>query len=82
MSDNVTSTGNTDRELIQQRGVYLMADTPPTAHPLAIEDGSGDKQLLAETVAEQLTDAEVDTLINALIAYHVNDGEEVDLDDE
>jgi len=53
---------------IQQRGVYLMADTPLTAHPLALADGSGDKNLLAETLAEQLSRDELDDLIQRLIA--------------
>lgn len=52
---------------IGQRGVYLMADTPLTAHPLALEDGSGDKQLLAEAIGEQLDQDDLDTLIQSLI---------------
>ena len=34
-------------------GVYLIADTPPTATPLAVEDGSGDRNLLREALSEQ-----------------------------
>lgn len=34
-------------------GVYLIADTPPTAHALAVEDGSGDRGLLRECLQEQ-----------------------------
>lgn len=33
-------------------GLYLIADTPPQATPLAVEDGSGDRNLLNETLAE------------------------------
>lgn len=33
-------------------GVYLIADTPRTAMPLAVEDGSGDRDLLRETLSE------------------------------
>lgn len=62
-----------EREPIQQRGIYLMADTPLTAHPLALEDGSGDKQLLAEAIGENLTDEEIDDLISELISYRVDD---------
>lgn len=54
---------------IGQRGVYLMADTPLTAHPLALEDGSGDKNLLAEVLAEQLSDEDVDDLVSDLIDH-------------
>jgi hypothetical protein len=70
------STSGTGRPPIQQRGVYLMADTPLKAHPLALEDGSGDKQLLAETICENLADGEVDNLISELISYRVNDGQD------
>lgn len=56
---------------IEQRGLYLMADTPLTALPLAVEDGSGDKNLLAECLAEQLTGEEIDDLINDLIGHRV-----------
>lgn len=73
LPDGGTVEDGTDREPIQQRGVYLMADTPLTAHPLAVEDGSGDKQLLAEVIAEELTDDEVDSLINRLISYRVDE---------
>jgi len=73
MSECDTSTGGTDREPIRQRGVYLMADTPLTAHPLALEDGSGDKQLLADVIEESLTDEEIDDLISELVSYRVND---------
>jgi len=59
--------------LIEQRGLYLMADTPLTTHPLALEDGSGDNNLLAEAIAEQLTADEIDDLINELIAHRVDD---------
>lgn len=41
------------------RGLYLLADTPLTAHPLAVEDGSGDRNLLAEVLAEHGIDADV-----------------------
>lgn len=61
---------------IKQRGVYLMADTPLTAHPLALEDGSGDKGLLAEVLSEELTDDEVDDLISELIRSRVHDDQD------
>jgi len=75
MSENDTSSNGTDRKPIQQRGVYLMGDTPMTAHPLVLEDGSGDKQLLADTLSEQLSDQEVDDLISELIQHRVSDDE-------
>lgn len=34
-------------------GIYLIADTPKTATPLAVEDGSGDRALLREALAEE-----------------------------
>lgn len=49
-------------EPIDTRGVYLMADTPLSAHPLLLEDGSGDKQLLAEVLCEDLSDDELQDL--------------------
>jgi len=73
VTDGGQSVGGMEREPIQQRGIYLMADTPLTAHPLALEDGSGDKQLLADALADELTDEEVDDLINELISRRVND---------
>lgn len=33
-------------------GVYLIADNPRAAMPLAVEDGSGDRELLRETLSE------------------------------
>jgi len=33
-------------------GIYLIADTPRTATPLAVEDGSGDEALLREAIDE------------------------------
>lgn len=54
-------------EPIDQRGVYLFADTPLTAHPLALEDGSGDKALLAEAIDETCDDETLDGLIQDLI---------------
>jgi len=62
-------------EPIQQRGVYLMADTPLAAHPLVLEDGTGDKQLLADLLTEQLTEEEVDDLISELIQHRVSGDE-------
>jgi len=70
------STDGTELDPIQQRGVYLMADTPLTAHPLVLEDGSGDKQLLADVLSEDLTDEEVDDLITDLIQHRVADDRE------
>lgn len=34
-------------------GIYLIADTPKSATPLAVEDGSGDRALLREALAEE-----------------------------
>lgn len=34
------------------RGIYLVADTPTTLTPLAVEDGSGDHALLREAIEE------------------------------
>ena len=56
-----------------ERGIYLVADSPTTLHPLAVEGGGGDKKLLAETIAEQLDADETDELINALISSRVGD---------
>ena len=50
-----------------------MADTPLTLHPLAVEGGGGDRNLLAEAIAEQLDAGETDELINALIRSRVED---------
>lgn len=59
--------GDQHGDPIDTRGVYLMADTPMMGHPLALEDGSGDKQLLGEVVAETLSQEELDVLIQDLI---------------
>ena len=56
-----------------ERGIYLVADTPSTLHPLAVEGGGGDKKLLAEAITEQLDADETDGLINALISSRVGD---------
>ena len=56
-----------------ERGIYLVADTPLTLHPLAVEGGGGDKQLLAEAITEQLDADETDELINALIRSRVGE---------
>ena len=50
-----------------ERGIYLVADTPTMLHPLAVEGGGGDKELLAEAITEYLDPVETDELINALI---------------
>jgi ribosomal protein S27E len=63
----------TCRSGVEQRGIYIMADTPLAAHPLALEDGGGDKKLLAESLAETLSEDEVDDLINELIRRRVSD---------
>lgn len=55
------------KPVVSKRGVYLMADTPLTATPLAIEGGGGDKNLLAEALGEQLSQEELDALIQKLI---------------
>lgn len=36
-----------------KRGIYLMADTPTKAHPLAVEGGDGDRKLLKECLEEE-----------------------------
>jgi hypothetical protein len=56
-----------------ERGIYLAADTPLTLHPLAVEGGGGDKNLLAEAITEQLDAGETDELINALIRSRAED---------
>ena len=56
-----------------ERGIYLAGDTPLTLHPLAVEGGGGDKNLLAEAITEQLDADETDALINALIRSRVGD---------
>lgn len=48
------------------RGIYLAADTPRSFTPLALEDGSGDKQLLAEALEGILSEDELDELVAAL----------------
>jgi ribosomal protein S27E len=58
-------------EPIQDRGVFLIADTPPTAIPLALEDGEGDQQLLADAIIDHLDGGEVDDLINELVRQRV-----------
>lgn len=49
-----------------QRGIYLAADTPRSFTPLALEDGRGDKQLLAEALAGILTEEELEELLSEL----------------
>jgi hypothetical protein len=43
-------------------GVYLIADTPRTATPLAVEDGSGDRDLLREALSnhDAIDDSDTD----------------------
>jgi hypothetical protein len=48
------------------RGVYLIADTPEQATPLATEDGDGDRQLLRESLENELTQEEQDRLAEDL----------------
>ena len=43
-------------------GVYLIADTPKTATPLAVEGGSGDRGLLREALAEHGVTVDVDDI--------------------
>lgn len=47
-------------------GLYLVADTPKKLHPLAVEDGDGDKLLLIEAVKEHLTLEEQQNLVTHL----------------
>lgn len=35
------------------RGLYLLADTPATLHPVLTEDGAGDQGILTEMLAEE-----------------------------
>lgn len=56
-----------------KRGIYMLADTPLSATPLALEDGSGDKNLLAEVIVENLTSEDIDDLIQHLITQRVNE---------
>lgn len=43
-------------------GLYLLADTPPTLHPLSVEDGSGDHNLLHETLGEMSNPIDVEAI--------------------
>lgn len=52
-------------------GIYLIGDSPLKMHPLALDDGTGDKKLLAEAIDERLEKEELDDLINDLIAASV-----------
>ena len=56
-------------------GVYLIADTPPKAHPLATEAGDGDHGLLMECLAEHDVPVDVDD-VNAASVLDV-EGEAV-----
>lgn len=51
-------------------GIYATNSTGETV-PLALEDGTGDKKLLAEAIDERLEKEELDYLINELIASAV-----------
>lgn len=51
-------------------GIYAINSTGQMVS-LALEDGSGDKRLLAECIDEQLEKEELDDLINELIAASV-----------
>lgn len=57
-----------------ERGVYLVGDTPLSLTALAVEGGDGDKNLLAEVLAEELTDDELGELITDLEASRDKDG--------
>lgn len=52
--DEILGTALDRLETLQgmQNGIYLVGDTPKTLHPLALEDGSGDGQLLEEALEE------------------------------
>lgn len=54
----------TDRSVVGgwKNGIYLVADTPKTAIPLATESGGGDKPLLIEALKENLTHDELANL--------------------
>ncbi|APX98733.1 hypothetical protein [Natronorubrum daqingense] len=57
------------------RGIYLAADTPRTFAPLALEDGGGDKELLADALEGILTDDELEELVRSLqTGKHQNGG--------
>jgi len=56
-----------------ERGIYLVADTPPTLHALAVDGGDSDTKLLAEAITERLDADETDELINALIRSRVGE---------
>lgn len=64
--DTVPGEDRSSSEPITERGLYLMADTPLTAHPLALEDGSGDKRLLVECLEEHLAGNQLDRLLREL----------------
>ncbi|GAA0200413.1 hypothetical protein ACFFQF_01030 [Haladaptatus pallidirubidus] len=65
-----------DTQPIRQRGIYLMADTPLSAMPLALEDGNGDKNLLADVLGDELTGEELDDLISKLKRRRAEDSED------
>lgn len=48
-------------------GVYQIADTPPQAAPLAVEDGSGDHGILLEALAEQEVPVDVEAVQTASV---------------
>ncbi|OLZ39125.1 hypothetical protein A6E15_19370 [Natrinema saccharevitans] len=58
----------TKGEPIDDRGIYLLADTPVQAHALATESGGSNHELLAEALAETLGDDALDELIVDLLA--------------
>ena len=49
-----------------ERGIYLAAGVPRRFAPLALESGSGDKDLLADALHGILTDDEFDELVGTL----------------
>lgn len=67
MTDGSVTGG---RQMPMKRGIYLVADTPLSLTPLALEGGGGDKNLLVEAIAEQLTDDELDEFIDNLIGEY------------
>jgi len=63
----MSNDGRFDDTEPTERGIYLVADSPATLYPLAVEGGGGDRKLLAEAIIEHLDADETDALINALI---------------
>lgn len=62
-------------------GLYLIADTPKTLHPLVTEKGTGDIQLLKECLVEELgIDAQME--VRAALTQEIDHRLEMGIDNE